>query len=225
MISAIKGVAITNDKINASSLQGSKFRSFFQQEYPFYREDRKEEPSELPPIAGTTSENEVPITSDSITNIASTRKKDSLEDTPFRKAWLYSTILPGLGQAYNKKYWKIPILYAGFVGLAWGIIYNNREYLKYKRALFQEIDTKKNDLDLPESTLRNRTDNLRRDRDFLIIIVGLLYIVNIIDAHVDAHLKTFDVSDNLALDIQPYATPTIVDSPSAGISLTLRLKK
>ena len=225
MISAIKGVAITNGKINFSSPQGSKLRDSLQQEYTFYREDMKEEQSELPPTADTTSNNGVRIKSDSITNIASTWKKDSLEDTPFRKAWLYSTILPGLGQAYNKKYWKIPILYAGFVGLGWGIIHNNKKYLEYKRALLQEIDTERNDLKLPESALRNRTDNLRRDRDLLIIIVGLLYIVNIIDAHVDAHLKTFDLSDNLALAIQPYATPTIVDSPNAGISLTLQLKK
>ena len=221
MIIAIKGVAIANDEINLSTRQRSKLNCFLQQEYTFYHEEMNKEPSELPPTTGTTSENSVDTKNDRIT----TRKKNSLADTPFRKAWLYATILPGLGQAYNKQYWKIPIIYAGFVGLGWGIIHNNKKYLQYKRALFQEIDIKRNDLKLPENMLRNRTNDFRRDRDLCIIIAGLLYIVNIIDAHVDAHFKTFDLSDNLALYIQPDAPSTIVDSPSAGISLTLKLKK
>ena len=131
-------------------------------------------------------------------------KKNLAEDTAFRKAWLYSAMLPGLGQAYNKKYWKMPIIYACLGGLGWGIIYTNQKYFTFRSALAQQITTGKNDLDvnLSEDNLRHHTENLRKDRDLLIIITALIYILNIIDAHVDAHLNTFDLTKSIALKFQ-----------------------
>jgi hypothetical protein len=115
-----------------------------------------------------------------------------------RKALFFSAILPGAGQVYNKKYWKVPLVYGGLLGLLAVVKYYNDTEMKFKIQLFHSINDP-NALFYPGtgSTLTNadvipklRTivDQARRQRDYFIIITGFFYILQIVDAHVDAHL-------------------------------------
>jgi len=139
-----------------------------------------------------------------------------------KKAAIYSAILPGLGQAYNKKYWKIPLVYIGFGAIVYFIDWNNENYHFNRTAYdhltddnpdtnkYLEIEAIKNyDLDNPshlanfEDGLLKRKDYYRRNRDLLFISMVGFYGLNIIDASVDAHLFNFDISDDLTFDWQP----------------------
>ena len=139
-----------------------------------------------------------------------------------KKATIYSAVLPGLGQAYNKKYWKIPIIYAGFGTIGYFIGWNNGFYSTYKLAYSDLTDddpdtdsyldleaTQYYDLDDPtdfnnfKSGLSKQQDYYRRNRDLLIIGMVAFYGLNIIDASVDAHLFDFDISEDLTLNWQP----------------------
>jgi len=140
------------------------------------------------------------------------------------KASFYSAILPGLGQAYNHKYWKIPILYAGIGAMGYAISFNAKYYRKYKAAyrdfIMQDPNNKsylefvppawsEEDLNNPqnaswfESALSNKKDYYRRYRDLSIIGMALVYVLNLVDASVDAHLSSFDISDDLSIKIDP----------------------
>jgi len=139
-----------------------------------------------------------------------------------KKAAIYSAILPGLGQAYNKKYWKIPVVYAGFGAIAYFIKWNNSNYQTNKLAYRHLTDTipttnaheelaLKYGVDLTDATRRalfkdgllKQQNYDRRNRDLLVISFALFYGLNIIDASVDAHLFNFDISDDLSLNWQP----------------------
>ena len=136
-----------------------------------------------------------------------------------KKATILSAILPGAGQVYNHKIWKVPIIYAAFAGMGVVIKYDNEKYKKYNSALidrYSNDSTKVNNYPtLSNEQLRTRSDLYHRGRDYAIVITTLLYVLNIIDAHVDAHLFYFDVSDNLGLLIQP----TIINNNSASTTL------
>ncbi len=138
------------------------------------------------------------------------------------KATIFSACLPGLGQAYNKKYWKIPIIYAGLGGFGYLFVKNNVKYIKYRNDLKYENDDDASTLNSsPYNTqqliiLKHR---YRRYRDLSIIGGSIVYILNILDANVDAHLYNFDVSDNLSLNIKPYAD--YQTSFSTGLQLNL----
>ncbi len=139
-----------------------------------------------------------------------------------KKATIYSAILPGLGQAYNKKYWKIPVIYLGFGTIGYFIKWNNGYYNTYKLAYSDLTDTNpatKSYLDLEVTKyydLENSTDynNFKtglskqseyyhRNRDLLVICFAGFYGLNIIDASVDAHLFDFDISEDLTMNWQP----------------------
>jgi hypothetical protein len=138
-----------------------------------------------------------------------------------KRATIYSAILPGLGQAYNKKYWKIPIIYAGFGTIGYFIGWNNGFYNTYKLAYsdFTDNDDSTNSYldvlppgyDLENTTdynnfksgLSKQSDYYRRNRDLLIISMVGFYGLNLIDASVDAHLFDFDISEDLTMNWQP----------------------
>lgn len=124
-----------------------------------------------------------------------------------KAAALMSTIIPGLGQVYNKKYWKVPIIYAGIVGLAYSFNFNQTKYVTYRDAYKYRIDgdslTKDNYPDYNNETLNALQQYFHRYRNLTVIGASLLYMMNIIDASVDAHMFTFDVGDNLSFSIHP----------------------
>jgi len=182
------------------------------------------------------------INKDSVKNnqpIIDTSKIETIKDTTAfkdhspKKAIYYSAAFPGLGQIYNKKYWKTPIIYGGFIGLGILINFNNKNYQLFKKDFITVSNT---DSTISKSYKGPYTstqlivlkDFYRRNRDLSIIGVVILYAANIIDAYVDAELKAFDVSDDLSLRVKPYYTPNLFQSKdifksSAGLTLTLRL--
>ena len=124
------------------------------------------------------------------------------------KATIYSLMLPGLGQAYNKKYWKIPIIYAGIGVMIYFISNNSREYKRFSDTYdYVEGDLEKTPyedyLGYSSWQLKSARDIYRRNLDYSYIITGLWYLLNVVDASVDAHLFEFEVSDDLSLKIEP----------------------
>lgn len=124
-------------------------------------------------------------------------------------------VIPGGGQIYNRKYWKLPIVYGGFVGCAYALTWNNRMYKDYSQAYLDimddDPDTKSYEDFLPhgmsaegmEDTFKKRKDFYRRNRDLSIFCFIGVYILSVIDAYVDAELSDFDISKDLGLQIQP----------------------
>jgi hypothetical protein len=149
-----------------------------------------------------------------------------LEHSPKKAAYM-SLALPGLGQAYNKKYWKIPIVYAalGTVGYLW--YDNNQQYQDYRQAYinYQDNDSLNDNMfpgyDLED--LREFKNYHWRYRDLNAFIFVGIWALNILDAVVDAHLYTFDVGEDLSMRIQPAMTAPMAfgRKPSYGLSLTL----
>jgi hypothetical protein len=130
-----------------------------------------------------------------------------------KRATIYSAVLPGLGQAYNKKYWKIPIIYAGFGVMTYFIIYNTQEYNEYKEAYIYKANDETYPIDNDYvdiynlDQLESGMDTYRRYRDISYIVTALWYVINILDANVDAHFVDYDISDDLSLEWQPYFIP------------------
>ena len=139
-----------------------------------------------------------------------------------RKAAILSSTLPGLGQIYNKKYWKIPIIYAGLLTSAYYINDNNVQYKLYKDAYLKRLDNNPdNDNFVGEyssSDLLILKDFYRRNREVSILCFVGTYIINILDASVDAHLFDYDISEDISLQITPTSTANF-----NGLSLTLNL--
>lgn len=143
------------------------------------------------------------------------------------KAGLYSAVLPGLGQFYNKKYWKIPVVW-GAVGVGAGIaIWNQNQYLKYREYYIAKLNGTPNEFvdsnpRLDKIALANAQDRSKRQRDYAIAITGLIYILNIVDAVVDAHLYEGRKDPDLTF------TPAIIydefgnNPPKTGLSLNFK---
>lgn len=157
-------------------------------------------------------------------DVDTTIVEDTSEEFSPRKASLYSAILPGLGQAYNEKYWKIPLIYGGLIGLGFVVDFYADNYSYYRRMLLIQKSTGSNPLGASERLLDNAVIKSRRERDFYIIMSGLAYIINIVDAHIDAHLKGFDISDDLTLKFQPSINSTAFNTPVGGFGIALHLK-
>jgi hypothetical protein len=137
-------------------------------------------------------------------------KQDSAFQNP-KKAAILSAILPGLGQVYNKKYWKVPIVYAGFATFAFFIDFNRKGYLEFKQAHIDFPDYHLNyDFPLTLEQIDRAKDSYKRYRDLSIIGTVGFYLLQIIDATVDAYLFDWDVSEDLSLKIEP----SIIQSPS-----------
>jgi len=139
-----------------------------------------------------------------------------------RKALLYAAVFPGAGQVYTKKYWKIPLIYGGIGALGYAIDFYQKNYTKYKLQLFTVIDDPNAPTVYSEQQLRTIVDKSRRERDFYIIMMGLLYVLQIVDAHVDAHLKEFDVNPNLQVRFEPMLDNSMLLGRQAGISMKIR---
>lgn len=122
-----------------------------------------------------------------------------------KKATTLAMICPGAGQLYNKSYWKVPIIVGAFATMGYVIDWNARGYKRYRTAYNQVVNGQPDEFEGRYSAdyLKNMKDNFRRNRDLCIILTGALYLLNIVDAHVDAHLKDYDISDDLSVRLEP----------------------
>lgn len=120
------------------------------------------------------------------------------------RASLYSALLPGLGQAYTGNYWKIPIIYGGFITCGYFISSNNMQYKRY-RDLYNKASVKGSEVEgrYNLETLKYFKDSYRRYRDYSYLAALAVYALNIIDANVFAHLQDFDISDDLSATFYP----------------------
>jgi hypothetical protein len=144
-----------------------------------------------------------------------------------RKASILSAVFPGLGQAYNKKYWKMPIIYAAIGGFGYWGITNQKQYKYYSNNLRYENDDNSetlNETGYSSEQLITQKRYYRKFRDMSIMACAFIYLINIVDANVDAHLKTFDVSDDLSLQINPYSNFDYTNKLQAGLTLKLKFK-
>ena len=147
---------------------------------------------------------------------------------PQRALWL-SALCPGLGQIYNRRYWKLPIVVGSFVGLSYGASWNNRMYKDYSKGYRDVMDddpdtrsymdffpptVQESDLDKAwlEKVMKNKRDYYRRYREICVIAMVGVYLINIVDAYVDASLAHFDISPDLTLDVSPAA----IDNTAVG---------
>jgi hypothetical protein len=146
-----------------------------------------------------------------------------------RKAILFAAVLPGLGQVYNKKYWKLPLVYGGLAATGYAINFYNVGYKKYKSQLFENLETNPGNENAqhPKSKfttgqLRTITNKYRRERDFMVIIMAGVYILQLVDAHVDAHLKEFELNQNLHVRVEPTWENDMIIGQTKGITLKFR---
>ena len=147
---------------------------------------------------------------------------------PKRALWL-ALVLPGAGQIYNRKYWKLPIIYGGFIGCIYALTWNNMMYKDYSQAYLDIMDDDPNTASYNKflhlgvkidssneehykEVFKNRKDKYRRWRDLSIFVMIGVYALSVIDAYVDAELSAFDISKDLSLKVGP----TIIPNHSGG---------
>lgn len=188
------------------------------------------------------------VSADSLTPTVILNKQDWRPD-PNRSVWM-GVICPGLGQMYNRSYWKLPIVYGAFAGCTYAIVMNNNRYTEYKEAYRDLYTDNQNGVVsdspdksyiaiLPEgysittmgginsyiSKLQDWQNTYRRYRDISIVVTGLVYALSVIDAYVDAKLFDFDISPDLSLNLSPAVNynPTIRDV-SGEVKIALRFE-
>ena len=142
---------------------------------------------------------------------------------PQRALWL-ALVIPGAGQIYNRKYWKLPIIYGGFMGCIYALTWNNMMYKDYSQAYLDIMDNDPNtasydkflhlgrtiddsNRDRYKELFKNRKDKYRRWRDMSFFVMLGVYALSVIDAYVDAELSVFDISKDLSLKVEPTVIP------------------
>jgi hypothetical protein len=190
-------------------------------------------------------------TTDSITSVVVEKAKklrpkrdwNTWKPNPQRALWL-AMVLPGAGQIYNRKFWKLPIIYGGFMGCIYALTWNNMMYKDYSQAyldlmdddpgtasynkflhLGKQIQTKA-DEERYKKIFKSRKDKYRRWRDMSFFVMLGVYAFSVIDAYVDAELSQFDISKDLSLTVEPTVMPNHnggdwLDSQSLGVSCKL----
>jgi hypothetical protein len=164
-----------------------------------------------------------------------------------KKASIYAALFPGLGQIYNRKYWKLPIVYGGYAGLIYVLGWNNNNYkdffqgyriiaqyssaasLKSDERLFLDNLIKNPSIKLDNPTtfsyistqLKSGKDFYRRNRDLTIIGIAALHVLSIIDASVDANLFDFDIGDDISMKIEPVPVYFGNQNPVLGVNLSI----
>ncbi len=144
-----------------------------------------------------------------------------------KKATTLSTICPGAGQLYNRSYWKLPIVLGGLATMGFVIDFNNRGYQRFKLAYDIQAAGGTNEFNgrYTLDYLAKMRKNYRRNRDLCIIITAGLYLLNIVDAHVDAQMKDYDISDDLSMTLEPTLINlyTMQTSNVNGLGLAFKL--
>ncbi len=138
-------------------------------------------------------------------------------------AMYLSMAMPGLGQIYNEKYWKLPIIYGLFGGGGYYIYDQNKEYQKFLDGLVLYQDLILTDIEgYTKEQLTKNKDKHRKNRDLTAFILIAFWGLNIMDAYVDAHFSTFDISDNLSMKIESTTFNSLVYEPSLGLKLSFK---
>ena len=161
---------------------------------------------------------------------------------PQRALWL-ALVIPGAGQIYNRKFWKLPIIYGGFLGCIYALTWNNMMYKDYSQAYLDIVDddpgtasydkflhlgkqiTEEN-MSQYEKIFKSRRDKYRRWRDLSFFVMLGVYALSVVDAYVDAELSVFDISKDLSLKVEPAVIPNhgggnFIDAQSLGLSCKL----
>ncbi|MDO1514248.1 DUF5683 domain-containing protein [Maribacter confluentis] len=179
-------------------------------------------------------ENEVVVINDSVA-----LKKTEREFKPLApsKAAFYSALVPGLGQVYNKKYWKVPLVYGAIGGSIYAYTWNNDNYQSFRTAFKRRLagftddeyyDINNDNLpgdppDLDQDDLEYQQERFQSDRDLWLVVAIGMYALNIVDANVDAHLKQFNIDDDLSIDFEPYFDLNqVTNSPNYGMALIIK---
>jgi hypothetical protein len=160
---------------------------------------------------------------DSLINIPLQREGERFCPDPIRSMWI-ALVFPGGGQIYNRKYWKLPVVYGGFLGCTYALTWNNQMLHDYSQAYLDIMDsdpgTKSYEKMLPlgydisgkeerfKTIFKNKKNYFRKYRDMSIFAFAGVYLISIIDAYVDAELSSFDISTDLSLRLQPAAFET-----------------
>jgi hypothetical protein len=159
------------------------------------------------------------------------KQKDSVyinKHSP-RKAVLFSAVIPGLGQAYNHKYWKIPIIYAGAGAIIYFVKFNNKNYKYWKNEYSYRTSTTYDKIKdkYPNYSDQNFIDlenYYRHNLELTYILGGLLYVLNILDAAVDANLYDYNINDDLSFRLEPICYPSYDKNINFAMKLTIKLK-
>jgi len=159
---------------------------------------------------------------------------DSLPDP--KSVMLKSAMVPGWGQVVNKQIWKVPIVYGMLGTLVWNSVRLTKRFHDFRAAAFnaQVEGTEMDDMrfgptpeflqgDFSERFLKDRRNELRNNRDLMYIIIGVAYGLNVLDAYVFAHMKTFNVSDDLSLNTK--ISPNMIEGANPGFTLSISLNK
>lgn len=174
------------------------------------------------------------LSKDNIKPASFSNKKDTANASVYkpRKAIIRSAIVPGWGQVTNKKIWKVPVVYAALGTTTYLFFRNNRQYKDARNAYILATDGDPlNDFEIKEpyfgvkdqpERIRTFRNQVRQNMDYSVLFFLIFWGLNVTDAAVDAHLKTFDVSDNLGLQVKPGYSPL---AQTNGISLVFNLGK
>ena len=154
-----------------------------------------------------------------------------------KTVWL-SLVIPGAGQIYNRKYWKLPIIYGGFVGCAYALTWNGQMYSDYSQAYLDIMDNNPNTnsfmdflpegydisdrMDFYKESFRKKKDFYRRYRDLSIFCFIGVYLISIIDAYVDAELSDFDITKDLGMKIEPAIIQNSRGNNSVGLQCCIK---
>lgn len=167
------------------------------------------------------------------------KKRKPINPLAPSKAAFYSALLPGLGQVYNKRYWKVPLVY-GVIGTGvYTYLYNDDYYDRFRAAFkrrqagfsddeFWDLRTPDDGIvpeepDLDVDDLESQQERFQRDRDLALLITVAMYVLNIVDANVDAHLKQFNIDEDLSLDMRPYLELNpITSNPHYGMAFIIK---
>ncbi len=182
------------------------------------------------------------ITADSAAQKTTGRDWSTWRPKPQRALWL-ALVLPGAGQIYNRKYWKLPIFYGGFMGCIYALSWNNTMYKDYSQAYLDIMDSdpgtasynkflhlgveiNSSNIEKYKNLFKSRKDKYRRWRDMSIIAMVAVYALSVVDAYVDAELSEFDISNDLSLRVSPAVLPnhsggSRLEAQSFGVSCSL----
>jgi len=195
--------------------------------------------AEVPLLKDSLNNQPKLIVNEQIVSLLDTTKLKAFKPDPIKVVWM-AAIIPGYGQIMNKKYWKLPLVYGGFLGFAYAISMNSSRYSTYMTAYRDIIDTDPNTISyIPKGytidsyggiigytrILKSAEENYRRYRDLSIITAVAYYAITIVDAYVDAQLYDFDISPDLTMRFQP----TLLKNPygianTPGIQCRFSLK-